>query len=72
MNDERFFILARLHGFQPDRALREFADCVAAESHLIAKAHAMRDVLQRVADFWAGGDVPMDLDRDMRALLNEF
>lgn len=40
-------------------------------ARLIAKAPAMHDVLRRVADFWAGGDVPADLDRDIRALLED-
>jgi hypothetical protein len=31
----------------------------------------MHDVLRRVAAFWAGGDVPEDLDRDIRALLED-
>ena len=40
-------------------------------ARLIAKAPAMHDVLRRVAAFWAGGDVPEDLDRDIRALLED-
>ena len=42
-----------------------------ANARLIAKAPAMHDVLSRVAAFWAGGDVPEDLDRDIRALLED-
>ena len=42
-----------------------------ANARLIAKAPAMHDVLRRVAEFWAGGDVPADLDRDIRALLED-
>ena len=40
-------------------------------ARLIAKAPAMHDVLRRVAAFWAGADVPEDLDRDIRALLED-
>lgn len=43
----------------------------AHDARLIAKAPAMLDVLRRVADFWAGGDVPAELDRDIRALLED-
>ena len=43
----------------------------SANARLIAKAPAMHDVLRRVAEFWAGGDVPEDLDRDIRALLKD-
>ena len=42
-----------------------------ANARLIAKAPEMQDVLRRVADFWAGGDVPAELDRDIRALLED-
>jgi hypothetical protein len=43
-----------------------------AALRLMAEAPAMRGLLQRVADYWAGGDVPEDLDADMRALLGRF
>lgn len=46
-------------------------DEALANARLIAKAPAMLDVLRRVADFWAGGDVPAELDRDIRALLED-
>lgn len=43
-----------------------------AALRLMAEAPAMLGLLQRVADYWAGGDVPADLDADMRALLGKM
>lgn len=40
-----------------------------AALRLMAEAPAMLALLRRIADYWAGGDVPADLDADMRALL---
>ena len=66
MTDERFFTLARLHGFEPDRALREFAEAIEAEAR---PAPELLAVLQDVAAYWAGGDVPAELDARMRAAI---
>ena len=66
MTDERFFTLARLHGFEPDRALREFAEAIEAE---VRPAPDLLAVLKEVADYWAGGDVPAELDARMRAVI---
>ena len=54
-----------------DFSYRVSEEEACANARLIAKAPAMHDVLRRVAAFWAGGDVPEDLDRDIRALLEE-
>lgn len=40
-----------------------------ANACLIAAAPDLYVVLQAVADYWAGGDVPEDIDRLMRAAL---
>lgn len=65
VDHQRYYTVARVDNnkFTPEAN--------AANARLIAKAPAMLDVLRRVADFWAGGDVPEELDRDIRALLED-
>lgn len=41
----------------------------ASNARLIAAAPALLAALQAVADYWAGGDVPADIDAQMRAAL---
>lgn len=50
MTDDRFFTLARLHGFAPDKALREFATCVEHETHAPAMLKALQRLTHPAAD----------------------
>ena len=43
--------------------------CMVTDARLIAAAPEMLAVLQAVADYWAGGDVPAELDAQMRAVI---
>lgn len=40
-----------------------------ANARLIAAAPSMLRALQAVADYWAGGDVPAEIDAQMRAAI---
>lgn len=40
-----------------------------ADARLMAAAPELLAALQAVADYWAGGDVPADIDAQMRAAL---
>lgn len=48
-------------------------DLAVADAVFIARAASMHDdlvaTLQAVADYWAGGDVPLEIDAQMRATL---
>lgn len=50
MTDERFFTLARLHGFPPDKALCEFAACVEHETQAPALLKALQRLTHPMAD----------------------
>ena len=41
----------------------------ADDARLIAAAPALLAALQAVADYWAGGDVPAEIDAQMRAAI---
>ena len=41
----------------------------AANARLIAAAPDLLSALQAVADYWAGGDVPPEIDAQMRAAI---
>jgi hypothetical protein len=41
----------------------------ASDSRLIAAAPDLLSALQAVADYWAGGDVPPEIDAQMRAAI---
>jgi hypothetical protein len=43
----------------------------AANARLIAAAPELLAALQSVADYWAGGDVPADIDAAMRAAITK-
>ena len=55
-------LIARLHNASRDD-LRE------ANARLIAAAPDLLAALQAVADYWAGGDVPAEIDAAMRAAI---
>ena len=40
-------------------------------AHMLDCYPELVEALQRVADYWAGGDVPVDLDAQMRAALTK-
>jgi len=44
-------------------------DTEDADARLIAAAPELLAVLRQVADYWAGGDVPEDIDDAMRAAI---
>ena len=46
------------------------AECVA-NARLIAAAPNLLAALQAVNEFWAGGDVPADIDAQIRAAITE-
>ena len=46
-------------------------DHVNADARLIAAAPDLLAALQSVADYWAGGDVPKDIDAAMRAAITK-
>jgi hypothetical protein len=45
------------------------ADTDRCNARLIAAAPELLAALQAVADYWAGGDVPADIDAAMRAAI---
>ena len=44
-------------------------DHINADARLIAAAPDLLAALQSVADYWAGGDVPADIDAAMRSAI---
>lgn len=54
--------------FEPDKQFQPLP-YGAANARLIAAAPELLAALQAVADYWAGGDVPADIDAAMRAAI---
>jgi hypothetical protein len=45
------------------------ADSTADNCHIIAAAPALLEVLEEIADFWAGGDAPPELEAKIRVAI---
>ena len=64
----------RVHGVESASGHGSVANCGAddtgaANARLIAAAPDLLEALQSVADFWAGGDIPAEIDAAMRAAI---